>query len=360
MYRTTHGSVAGINAALMMATFKIHPDDRERLEMARGRKPNVAKQAEQLANALKFVSVAGTKENEHVVLGDHFAVMFDGQMTAGYPIEEDLSCCPHLVKLMTALNKCGNSLAIAELDSGRLSIKGQFLRAIVPCADVGDMFLSQPDANIAVANDSLKEAFKCCGTLADEKADSVIQASVLLEAHVCTGTDRKVMMQYWHGVDLPPELVIPKIFINAVVKTSSPIVGFGYTPERSVTLWFEDGSWLKTLLYADKWPDVFNILNVESFPQAINENFFKGVEALQNFVEDDCIYFCENLLQSNLSQEQGAQFDVPGLQAGKIFSASQLKDIAPFAKTMDYTTFVDRAMFFGENMRGCLTSIAKD
>src|SRR5262249_1445820 len=138
-------------------------------------KPKQPSQAEQLLEALQFVSVAGTKDDcqykEHVVLNNKFAVCYDGVLTAGYPIVEGLECCPHLGLLRAGIRKCGQSLVIAELESGALSIKGDKLRAIVPClpfTEMPDLRFVTPDPSIAAISDALKEAMSVCGVTVSE------------------------------------------------------------------------------------------------------------------------------------------------------------------------------------------------
>ncbi len=141
LYRTTHNSQAGVNAALAMPEFKIHPDDRERLKMARGRKPNINQDTQTLISALSFVSIAQTKDRQHVSLGDGWAVMSNGQVSAGHPITSDINCNPLLPTFLAALKKCGKSLSMTLLETMRLSIKGDALRCLVPCLQDHEIML---------------------------------------------------------------------------------------------------------------------------------------------------------------------------------------------------------------------------
>lgn len=323
------------------------------------RKPRAAKvnsQAEQLTAALNFVSVGiGSFEfwQEHVRLSDNYAVAFNGQVAAGHPIIEELNVNPHAAKMKAALNRCGKSLVIAETPGGKLSIKGDKLRALVDCLpgeDLPTMTPDQPDPK-AFVTEKLKEAFKVCATLASEAADEVVKASLLLEANVCTGTNKQVMLQYWHGVDLPPMIVIPKLFAMAVAKQDKPLtgLGFGWGDNRvsSVTFWFEGGCWIKTLCYADEWPDVSRILNVETRAEAVPAGLWEAVAAVAEFRDTGSVIFADGRVQSHYSTEEGAQYDVPKLQGGKQFAGKLIGQVAPFIKTLDYTTHEDRMFFFG-------------
>ena len=229
-------------------------------------KPKENPTVSKLADALTFITGGGTKDfqpyMQHVNLQNNYAVMSDGMISSGYPIEEELNCIPNYELLLKALKKCGKSLNITELDSGRLSIKGEGLRAIIPCLDPQEWPEIAPDAPLAVIDDRIKHGFAMVAGLADENSDRVVTASLLLEANTVTATDSFSIMQFWHGIDLPPNLIIPKIFANAVIKSKYPITAFGWTFDRSITFYFEGGMWIKTQLYEDKWPEVGPLLDL--------------------------------------------------------------------------------------------------
>ena len=321
----------------------------------RGR-PAKPTQAQNLLEALAFVSV-GTGEiedwHQFVRLEGKQIVAFNGQVAAGHPIAEELTLRPRHDKLEAALKRVGKSLVISETPNGQLSIKGDKLRALVPCLSA-DIHLATPapDPNIAPVTEQLKEAFKVCGILASEGAEKAHYASLLLEAYICTGTNGAAVLQYYHGIDLPPAMVLPKVFTAAVAKQTKALVGFGFTwgndgQVGTVTLHFDGGAWIKTQCYQDRWPDVGAVLNVATHPADTLTGLFDAVEAVSKFTDDDWITFGENMVMSHTDQGAGATYEVQGLQGGKRFKGKLIKDVAPYAKTIDLTTFGDRAYFFG-------------
>lgn len=322
--------------------------------MGRGR-PAKPTQAQQLLEALAFVGVATRDDNDYqkfVRLHGKSAVTFNGQLSAGHPIAEELTLCPHLDKLEAALKRCGKSLVISETPSAQLSIKGDKLRALVPCMAAQDLPAAEPDPIVATVGNVIKEAFKVCGVLASEAGERVIEASLLLEANVCTGTNGAAIVQYWHGLNLPPEMVLPKVFTAAVVKQAKDITGFGFSwgddgKVRSVTFHFDGGGWIRTQCYQDRWPALAPILDVAAHPAATPAGLFDAVEAVGEFSEDQWVTFGENAVMSHDDTGVGAQYEVQGLQAGKKFKAKLVKLVAPYAKTIDLTTYQDRAFFFG-------------
>lgn len=343
----------------------------------RGRPPKVNTQAEQLTTALEFVSVAcGQHEfwHEHVRFGSGYVVGFNGQLAAGHPIVEELSCCPHIDKLKTAIAKCGKSLAITQTPGGKLSIKGDKLNALVPCLPEEEIPSTGPDEQVCVISDIFKEAFKVCGSLASEAATDVLAASLLLEANVCTGTNRHALIQFWHGVNLPPNMVLPKAFAQAIAKQSKPIVGFGfrwysegdYSKVGRVTFHFEGGAWISSVCYADNWPNFSNAIGDGQAVSPIEPpaGLFEGMEVVAGFNENGCVTFADGKVQSHRSELEGAQYDVPGLQSGSQFDAKLFLKVAPHIKTLDYTTYSEKALFFGGEpanpIRGAIAGIREN
>ena len=310
-----------------------------------------------LLAATAFVSVVETEAfemSQYAALRNMTMTAYSNVLAAGFPVAEELQLCPHLDKLKAALNKCGKSLAITQ-HNGALSIKGDKLRALVPCL-AEPLAAVFPDPVVVSGEfDILKAAFMACNTVADEKAEKPMYASVLLDPNTATATNGKVMLQYWHGIaNLPPGTVLPALFCKLVSSIKYKITGIGgnYDPEagfmRSFTVWFENGSWLKTQTYEDRWQAYEHLLNVETNPQPVPDGLFEGVGAVEAFCEDTgAVVFNEGFVSSHREADNGATYEVKGLTAGKIFDARLIKQVSPYVKTLDLTSSPDRGFFFG-------------
>ena len=163
----------------------------------------------------------------------------------------------------------------------------------------------------------------------------------------------------WHGCAFPPiEFVIPKLFIQAICKVKINPVAIGVADNfNSITFYFEGGSWIKTILYADKYPETEHIVGKPQQAHTIPDKLFAGIDAVDEFNEKGFVIFKDNMVTSHESIEEGAQFDVPGLQGGKIVSSKYMNIIAPFVTSIDLTTYEDQIMFMGNKMRGCLATV---
>ena len=329
------------------------------------RKPGSVKQETKsaLLQALEFVSVVserlGSANETHVGLRNNWAITFNGIVAAGCPIPDNLTCHPHTILFTEALSQCDEGYSLTQLDNQRLSIKSGKFKATVPCLDPLLMQDAQPDPMIAPITNAFKDAVEAVGVLASENAQHVLTASVLMNGASVISTNRVMILEYWHGLDLPPNIPLPKEFVKALVKQKKNLSGFGFS-NSSCTFWYEDGSWLRTQLYSDKWPDVNSILNREANLWTIDANFFKALEAIAPFSDDGNVYSDLNLLMSHQDKELGASYECAGIPKGFVYPIKQLQIMKPHATKIDYMAagVADSSyclVFEGDKCRGVIS-----
>lgn len=309
----------------------------------------------QLLSSLKVLSSIIEDEKPNVLLKNGLAIAQSQYniMSIGEPIQEDLLACPNGILLKEALAKCGQSFSITQLEH-KLSIKSDKFRALIPCISIEDFQVPFPDPPIASIDDRLKNSLAAVAPLALDE-NSVVTASVLIHGGCITATDRKVILQSYHGIDLPPMLTLPKTIIKPLIKNTKKLKSFGYS-NSSCTFYYEDGSWFKSQYFADTWPDVAHILDKPVSAWPIPEDFYKAVNALAPFSEGD-VYFKSNMMYSHKDIEAGASYEVYGLPDGPIINIKQLKMIEPFIKTVDFLVPHHNhkmMIFHGQNIRGAI------
>lgn len=334
----------------------------ERFNEYMGRKPgsaNKKKPSDPFLEALNFINFVSGKDEapymKHCFIKRGFVTMFNGQVSAGFPIDmEDLYAAPNYKLLLKALKNTGKELSMTIQENGSMSIKGEKLRTVIPCLSVEEMPDISPDPPVVVITDSIKKAFEICGAFTSEDGERLLETSLLLRAYDCTGSDGKSIIQYAHGHDLPPDLIIPITFAKAVAKSPQILSAFGWTPDHSITFYFNGGMWVKTLLYADKWPEFIGVFDMPFVYIPMIAGLCEAAEVVDDFSENNALYFRENSLGSHPSDLVGATYDVPGLQGGKVVDPKYLTKVLPLATHIDYTTHADRIGFSGENMRGII------
>jgi hypothetical protein len=309
-------------------------------------------------DALRFCGMITKNEgpiNEtHIHLGAHWATAFNGTIAAGHPIGEDIFACPQAKTIIEAISKCNEQISFTQLDSNRLSIKSGKFKAIVPCIDPMLLNVAIPDQPIALIDDRFKEGLSIVGILANEHSQYVHLASILMNGQSLYSTTGKVIFEYWHGVDLPYGISLPKALVDPLTKVNKKLARFGFS-RTSVTFYFEDRSWIRSQLYLEQWPDIASILNKPSNAWPVSADFWNGLEAVAPFT-DSFIYFDAGLMRSHDNAAQGASYEVPGLPKGLAFPAKQLAMIRPYAKSIDFLA-KDCLMFFGDRIRGVIAGI---
>jgi hypothetical protein len=320
-----------------------------------------------LLEALEFCSCVsekvGVPYETHIGLRNNWAIAFNGIVAAGSPISEDIVAYPHTLMLVEALSKCDENFTITQLDNGRLSIKSGKFKVIVPCLDPQLMQNAFPDPVVVGLDNRFKAAVEAVGVLASENAQHVLTASVLMHGASVISTNRVMIMEYWHGLDLPPGVPLPKQFVAALVKQKKNLTGFGFS-SNSATFHFEDGCWIKTQLYSDEWPDVSKILNREANLWAIDGGFYKALDAVAPFSEDGNVYSDLNLLMSHQDSALGATHECAGIPKGFVYPIKQLQIIKPHVEKIDWMAsgIHDSSyclVFQGGSMRGVISGRQK-
>lgn len=325
--------------------------------MAAPKKRTVIAQDEyqsRFVEALNFVSVATKKQGApfetHTKLAAKWAKAFNGVVAAAHIMEEELYACPHHQTLLDAMARCGDTFSITQMDRDRLAVKSGKFRAVVPCIDPELIGEIEPDMAIAPIDDRFKTAIGAVGILASESGQSVVDASLLIRSGSVVGTNRLVLFECWHGIDLPV-MSLPKAGVVALTKQSKPLLGFGVSSSNA-TFHYE-GAWIRSQFYSDTWPNVDSVFNKPHNAWPIPEGFFTALKAVSEFSTDGDVYFHDGVLRSHDSEAIGAAYEVRGLPRGPIFNAKRLAMIEPYAKQIDFMTNGEKILtFFGDNIRG--------
>lgn len=320
----------------------------------RSKTPN---QQSAFADALSFVALAqrdiGSPYQTHVIIENQTIIGFDGVLTAGIKIEEDLNACPHCYRLLDALKRSGENYTIVQTTADKLTIKADKFNAFVTCVPRNIMPPAFPDPPICPINDELKRGLEIVSPLASENATRIYLASVLVRANSCVGLNGQIMFEFWHGLDLPT-MALPKAAAVAIMKCNKELAMFGYSGD-SATFYFADGSWIKTQLFTEQWPDIDNVFNVSATPWAVPPGFFDGVRAVAPFNDSGEVRFDLNVLRSHSENDLGATYDCFGIPAGPVFSSKLLLMAEPHIQKIDFrTSDIGKAFFLGDRIRGII------
>lgn len=318
-----------------------------------------ANPAASLIAALKFVSVAQKKAGPTNVqfchIAHNWAAAFDGVLTVAAPIEEDLAACVQTVQFIDALSKATDELSITQLGPNTLAVSSGVFRALVPCVGFDEVPITPPDPQCAVIDDRIKAALLAVAGLATDGAPNATFASVLLQGGSAVATNGHALLEYWHGIDLPPGMMIPKNSAVAIGKSSKTLTGFGFS-QSSATFYFEDGSFIKTQLFGERYPAYEQVLNVEGLnPWPVPPEFFKAVRAVESFSENGNIYFEDGAMLSKAYRDEASTYKVEGLPERMGFNAKYLLLVEDAFKSAHFGN--NKVIFFGESMRGAIMGL---
>lgn len=334
---------------------------RGRRQAAGGSGKKAPNPAASLIAALKFVSIAqkkaGAVNMQFCHIAHNWAAAFDGILTVAAPIQEDLAACVHTLQFIEALSNADENLSVTQLGPNALAVSSGAFRALVPCVDFGEVPIPPPDPQCAALDDRIKTALAAVAGLATDGAPIATYAAVLLQAGSAVATNGAALLEAWHGIDLPPGLLIPKAAAVAVAKAGKTLVGFGFS-QSSLTFYFEDGSFIKTQLYNEPYPNyktIFESDNLNLWP--VPENFYKGIRAIESFSQNGHVFFEDGAVSSNLHKEEASTYQVEGLPERMGFSIKHLLSVEHAFKKAHFDSETNKVVFYGEGIRGGLAGL---
>lgn len=327
----------------------------------RPKKPS-EKQSSRLLEVVKFLSCVttdvGAPNETHILLSNKTATAFNGTVGAGALIDEDINCAPHAKTFLNALSKCGEQYSLTQLDKS-LKIKSGKFTATIPCIDPGLLYFPNPDPRVAELNDSFKQSLSLIEKIKPENGQRVVTLSFLMNGRSVVATDGKMIVEAWHGLNLPPDLPVPKACIPAILNNKT-LTGFGFS-DSTVTFYFNDNSFVRSQLYKEKWPSLTHIMDKEANLKPVPADFFKGLETLLPFSENH-LYFKDGILATKKEDGIGATYEVAGIVAGIAYNPKYLILLKDIATEIDFNVDGPHAknsmlLFKGINVRGALMGI---
>lgn len=332
---------------------------------ARGTK---VKEESELLTALRFIKIAqyasdDAKANSayqsHCWFVDGQVVGFNGVLAAGYPCIEEMYGCPNTFLFIKALERVRGAYSLTLLNNEQLSIATNVFKALVPCIPSQALEQIVPDPGHWDMGDEWKRAAVEAGAFSADGAQTVLGASLISLSHSLVGTNGSALIEAWHGFGMPEGLLIPMAFVDAVAKIPLKLIRFGYTENKSLTFYFENGAWLRTQLYQEGVPDVGRILNPLNMSGCIQipPDFYTAVDAVAPFCETSAIIINSNSLRSHDSRDKGASHLCDGLPFTRAFNHQWLTKIRAFVQKADFTTYEDKAIFLGDKVRVVLMAM---
>lgn len=330
---------------------------------ARKSKTELNQETLDFLQSLTFVSKAqsklGVPYQTHCVIKNGILSAFDGVITIGVACKFDFEACPHTMSLIDAIKNCASDVSITQLNNCVLSIKSGKFKASIQCHPSDNMICIAPDPKIATIDNRILDAFNAVVNIVSETAAKECLAGVLLQCNSVLATNGALVVEYWHGINLPSGLLLPKKFVKSVIDSDKNLTGFGYSP-NSVTFYFEDDSFIRTNLYQSPFPQTDPIFNgCLGEPLPLPEEFFKAVSSIGKFTEFGKVYFVEDKVSSTKTPSLGASYEVECLPNGMAFNANYIKLIENYCESAHFDTNGHTMYFFSSKVRGALKGMVE-
>ena len=304
-----------------------------------------------------------------VVDGDYksYSIIRNGRITASNgmlsmssPIPFDIECSPHTHTLNSVISKCKDTIHL-EVSRGLLIVKSGDIVAEIECYDQSKGVLPtvDPDKNIHTLDNSITSAMSLISKIPNERSKNVICGSVYIKRFSVIATNQDIIIEAWHPFDMPL-IAIPKKAMMAIIKAPHPLCGFGLGG-NSATFWYEDGSWLKSQLYMNAWPDSIGdrVESINSPPCEIPKDFFKAVADIEKLCPDGICHIENGFICSKYSEgsdcDHGSTIKVEGLKGCGGYNVKSLLAVSKLAKSINFNgDGIGSLHFYGPTTRGAI------
>lgn len=333
----------------------------------RARKPKAAARTQvnegvlKLLDALEFILPAqkktGTPTQQHCIIRNGWIAATNEILTIAARLPDaELQAVPHTHTFIEALKQCEGDFAIVQISDAALSVRSGDFSGLVGCVRPQAIVIPGPDVPIAPAGDAIKAALGAVAVLATDGAPDAILASVMLQSNTCAATNYAAIAEYWHGISLPPGLLLPRASAIAISKVQKPLLSFGYS-ESSATFHFEDGSWIKTQLYKTAFPHYAPLLDIETNALPLPVNFWHAAEVIAKFSAKKQIYFEDGAVSAREFTTEATTFKIEGLPHGIAFNVEYILALRHMIDRAEFRIENQTMYFFGPNARGALRAL---
>lgn len=309
-----------------------------------------------LIESLKFLNPV---KSTHCMLAKGWVVASDDLLTIGVRIDEDfLQAYPQRKLLIEALSNAGDNLAITQISTTGISVSSGGFKVVVDCLEL--MTIGGPDNPVALINDDVGESLRQVLPLLTEKSETPHSTYALLEKNFAASTDFIGVLESFHGNDLPMGMLIPKKAVLAIAKCKKLMTGFGYSGE-TCTFWYEDESFIKVKLVQGEFAKYKKAFREGLNYTKVDDTFFKALNYMKSFAEDDEVYFGEGELICKDKFGNNSTTVTSALPKGMIFNLKFLLKLKNVFKNAYFDVKGNKVYFYNEKTktRGVLAGIAK-
>lgn len=308
---------------------------------------------------LKFVQ-GSVARKDFVPSLTHFSIEnstvrgYNGTIALCSPIPFDIACKPKAEPLIKAIANCVETVQLALTPAGRLSIKSGKFKAFVDCVEGETPHVMPSGEHVAIDGASVLAAFKLLYPVIGTDASRPWSNGVLLVGESAFATNNVVLCEYWTGAAVPQPINVPRAAIKEMLRIDEAPESM-QMDANSLTFHYSGGRWLRTQLLETKWPDLAKVLNRESNPLPLDTRIFEAMDTIRPFCDKlNRVLFRPGRIATHEDETEGASYEVEGFDHTGIYSFDMLRLLQDSVQTVDFSTYPNPCMFFGERLRGAI------
>lgn len=315
--------------------------------------------AEALINALKFVSPvqkrSGSIEQQYCFIGNNWLVAASEGVTIATPIQEDLNACPHTYLFLDALSKCGLNFSITQLDSFRVAVNSDSFIAVIDCVPSDNLKLGSPDNIVGLMDNRIVSMFEIANKIIDDGYESTYAKCAYLWGNSLAITNGTILIEFYTGLGLQENYLIPKLFIESVIKSKKDLATFG-SNKGSLTFYFSDNSLVKGELYEEDYPNYSEQFNLEQEPNywTLPDDFFIGLKAIQPFCPNGTVYINKDGFSNGADKDSETTYGIKGVFENMAFSIENLLLLEKISDLKVQFVKETQKLYFTSNALHCI------
>lgn len=313
---------------------------------------------------LRFVQGAVAKKDflpalTHFVIENGKVRGYNGKIALCSPIPFDIACKPKAAPLVRAIANCSDTVALSMTPAGRLRVQSGSFKAFVDCVE-GETPHTEPTGEpIEINGEAMLAAMKAVQPFVGEDASRPWTNGVLLRGQSVFATNNVSLVEYWVGSAFPLTLNIPREAVKEIVRIDEPPIG-AQVDDKSFTLHYANGRWIRTQLLATDWPDLAAVLDRTSAQQPVDPLLFDGLEVIRPFVDKmGRVFFQDGGITTHQVEGEGASFHLDGFPWDGVYNIEILRLLKDTANSIDWSAYPKPCLFFGENLRGALIGMRR-
>lgn len=315
-----------------------------------------------MLKALKFVQGAIASKGFEPAL-THFRIQngrikgYNGSIALSSPIELDLDVSPQAIPFAKAIMACKETTVMHVTSANKLSIKSGKFKAFIECMPDQAYPEIEPEGVKTKLNGKFIELLKTLQPFIAEDASRPWARGILLDGQSAFVTNNIIILQAWLEQPFPVKVNIPAGAVKELVRIKEEPTHIQLC-ERSASFLYEDGRWLRTSLCTQEWPDVVPILERESNPKPLHEDFFTSVFDIAPFVDEtNRIIIKDGTLCTHYEEGLGASVEIDGLPEEGAFNYRHLLKLENIIEKIDLNMYPLACVFYGHNLRGAIVGM---